>query len=207
MDERTVAWIMMAVGTALVLGLVVMLTTLRDHGLSKTTVRPPKSEGRCSALTTAQRLGVAIMSAVTAALARFTTFVTGVLDQVKSVRETNDAQTAKLAELQSALDAALADDASDKAAIANLQAEVANLQQEVADQINAAVDALENPPIAEPVEDEEEVEEEVEEEPVLVEETTEVVVADDAELVLVEDEVGDGVEVVDLDVVEETVTE
>lgn len=194
MDERTVAWIMMVVGTALVLGLVVMLTTLRDHGLSKTTVRPPKSEGRCSALTTAQKLGAAIMSAVTAALARFTDFVTGVLDQVKSVRETNDAQTAKLVELQTALDAALADDAADKAAIANLQAEVANLQQEVADQINAAVDALENPPVAEPVEEEE----------VLVEETTEVVVADeDAELVLVEDEA----EVVDLDVAEEEVTE
>ena len=91
------------------------------------------------------------MSVVDEALARLTTFVKNALDQLKAARGTNDAQTVKLAELQGALDVALADDNSDKAAIAALQVEIATLQDSVAAQINAAVDSLENAPAA-PVE-------------------------------------------------------
>lgn len=96
-------------------------------------------------------LGGKIMSVIDEAIARFTRFTQGVLDQLRGAKDANDAQTAKLAELQAALDAALADDAADKAAIDSLQAEVSSLQDEVAAKINAVVDTLENPPAAEPV--------------------------------------------------------
>jgi hypothetical protein len=69
-----------------------------------------------------------------------------VLEQLGGAKDANDAQTAKLAELQAALDAALGDDAADKATITSLQSEVSSLQDEVAAKINAAVDALQNPP-------------------------------------------------------------
>lgn len=99
-------------------------------------------------------LGARIMSVLDDALARFTTFVKDVVAQLKTARDTNDAQTGKLAELQAALDVALADDATDKAAIVALQSDIASLQESVAAQINAAVDALENAPTPEaPVED------------------------------------------------------
>jgi hypothetical protein len=91
-------------------------------------------------------LGGKLMSALDDALARFTAFAQGVLSQLKSAQSSNDEQTGKLAELQAALDAALSDDNADKSAIAFLQAEVSSLQDEVAAQINAAVDALQNPP-------------------------------------------------------------
>jgi hypothetical protein len=91
-------------------------------------------------------LGGKLMSALDDALARFTAFAQGVLSQLKSAQSSNDEQTGKLAELQAALDAALSDDNADKAAIASLQAEVSSLQDDVAAQINAAVDALQNPP-------------------------------------------------------------
>lgn len=91
-------------------------------------------------------LGGKLMSALDDALARFTAFAQGVLSQLKSAQSSNDEQTGKLAELQAALDAALSDDNADKSAIASLQAEVSSLQDEVAAQINAAVDALQNPP-------------------------------------------------------------
>lgn len=124
------------------------------HALSKADVPVSRGEARCCrVLTAAPKLGAKIMSVVDAALARFSAFVTGVLAQVKVAKETNDAQTAKLAELQAALDAAKADDDADAATIANLQAEVSNLQNKVADQINAAIDALENPPVEAPVEE------------------------------------------------------
>ena len=117
-----------------------------------------------------------IMTALDDALARFTAFARGVLDQLKGAKEANDTQTGKLAELQAALDTALADDAADKATIAALQAEVSTLQDEVAAKINAAVDALENPPVAEePVVEEPVVEEPVVEEVPVVEDTTVVV--------------------------------
>lgn len=154
MTERTVAWVMMAVGTVLIVGLVVMLATLDNPDLSKPVVRPSTGEGRrCPFLAAAQKLGATIMSVVDDALARVTSFVTKVLDQVKAAKETNDTQTAKLAELQVALDAAVADDAADKATITALQGEVNSLQDSVAAQINAVVDALENPPVAPVVED------------------------------------------------------
>lgn len=92
------------------------------------------------------KLGEKIMSVIDEAIARFTTFTQGVLAQLKGAKDSNDAQTGKLAELQAALDAALADDNADKAAIAALQAEVNTLQESVAAQINAAVDALQSPP-------------------------------------------------------------
>lgn len=115
--------------------------------LSKAALPRVKGEETSPSLFSATRkLGARIMSVLDDALARFTAFVQGVLDQVKAARETNDAQTAKLTELQDALNVALADDADDKATIANLQAEIANLQSEIADRINAAVDALENVP-------------------------------------------------------------
>lgn len=117
-----------------------------------------------------------IMTALDNALARFTAFARGVLDQLKGAKEANDTQTGKLAELQAALDTALADDAADKATIAALQAEVSTLQDEVAAKINAAVDALENPPVVEePVVEEPVVEEPVVEEVPVVEDTTVVV--------------------------------
>ena len=191
MTEKTVAWVMMGVGTALTVFLVAMLTTLRDDSLSKSSARPPRSEG-FHPFATAQTLGVTLMAALDAALARFTAFVSGVLGQVTAAKDINDAQTAKLAELQVALDTALADDAADKAAIANLQGEIANLQSAVADQINAALDSLENPPVVE------EVDEVVVEEPVVVEETP---VPD--EVVVVEEPV----EVVEDEVVVEPVTD
>jgi hypothetical protein len=166
MTEQTVAWIMMGVGTALILFLMAMLTTLRDDSLSKSSARPPRSEGWFHPLAAAQNLGVTLMAALDAALARFTAFVKGVVSQVTAAKDINDAQTVKLTELQVALDAALADDAADKASIANLQGEIANLQSAVADQINAALDSLENPPV-------EVVEEVVVEEPVEVVEVVE----------------------------------
>lgn len=98
-------------------------------------------------------LGGKIMSVIDEAIARFTKFTQGVLEQLKGAKESNDTQTAKLAELQVALDAALSDDAADKAAIAALQAEVSSLQEDVAAKINAAVDTLENPPAPAPVEE------------------------------------------------------
>jgi hypothetical protein len=91
-------------------------------------------------------LGGKIMSVIDEAIARFTAFTQGVLDQLKGAKTDNDLQTAKLAELQAALDKALADDNADKATIASLQADVSSLQDKVAAQINAAVDALANPP-------------------------------------------------------------
>lgn len=95
------------------------------------------------------------MSVIDEAIARFTKFTQGVLEQLTGAKADNDAQTAKLAELQAALDVALGDDAADKATIASLQAEIAGLQDSVAAQINAAVDALQNPPaeVPAPVED------------------------------------------------------
>lgn len=88
-----------------------------------------------------------IVSALDDALARFTAFVKDVVAQLTSAKETNDTQTGKLAELQAALDAALSDDAADKAAIAALQAEISDLQDKVAAQINAVVDSLQNAPV------------------------------------------------------------
>jgi predicted trehalose synthase len=86
------------------------------------------------------------MSVIDEAIARFTTFTQGVLAQLKGAKDSNDLQTGKLTELQTALDTALADDSADKATIASLQAEISSLQDQVAAQINAAVDALQNPP-------------------------------------------------------------
>jgi len=90
------------------------------------------------------------MSVIDEAIARFTRFTQGVLEQLKGAKTDNDAQTAKLAELTAALAAATSDDEVDKAQIAALQAEVSSLQESVAAQINAAVDALENPPASVP---------------------------------------------------------
>lgn len=92
------------------------------------------------------QLGGKIMSVIDEAIARFTQFTQGVLDQLKGAKVANDAQTAKLAELEAALSVALSDDAADKAAITELQAEVSSLQDEVAAKINAAVDTLQSPP-------------------------------------------------------------
>jgi hypothetical protein len=113
-------------GSWLVLVLVVLLSGLREPWFWK--------------------LGEKVMSVIDEAIARFTAFTQGVLAQLKGAKDSNDAQTGKLAELQTALDAALADDNADKAAIAALQAEVNTLQESVAAQINAAVDALQSPP-------------------------------------------------------------
>lgn len=156
------------------------------HALSKADVPVVTGEARCCrVLTAAQKLGARIMSVVDAALARFSAFVTGVLAQVKAAKDTNDEQTAKLAELQAALTVAQSDDAADKALITTLQNEVASLQTRVADQINAAVDALENPPAAEVVE---EVVPEVEESAPVVEEVVEEVsVVEDAEVPVAEE--------------------
>jgi formiminotetrahydrofolate cyclodeaminase len=151
----TQAAVTAAACTALAAALAWMLS-----GLSKQPVRFPRGEARCCrALAAAQNLGVTIMSVLDDALARFTLFVKNVLNQVKVAKDLNDTQTARLAELQGALDAALADDAADKATIVNLQGQVNDLQSAVADQINAALDSLENPPAVE-----------VEEVPVVVEE-------------------------------------
>lgn len=141
MSEKTVAWLMMGVGTLQVLLLVGALATLNDEGLSKPAARPRRSDKLFGIL------GV-LMTALDDALARFTAFAKGVLDQLKGAKADNDAQTAALAELQAKLDTALADDAADKAAIDALREEVTTLQDKVAAQINAAVDALENPPAA-----------------------------------------------------------
>lgn len=97
------------------------------------------------------KLGEKIMSVIDEAITRFTKFTQGVLDQLRGAKEANDAQTAKLAELQAKLDAALSDDAADKAAITALQDEVNTLQEEVAAKINAAVDTLEGPVAEVPV--------------------------------------------------------
>jgi hypothetical protein len=130
--------------------LIIFLTPtalLPDTSLSNPSVPSPKCEGRCCRLiATAKNLGANFMSVLDDALARFTSFVTGVVAQLKAAGETNGTQTGKLAELQSALDAALADDSADKATIAALQAEVNTLQDSVAAQINAAIDSLQNPP-------------------------------------------------------------
>lgn len=123
-----------------------LLTGLRDGGLSKPGFRPRNGDKLFGIL------GV-LMTALDDALARFTAFVKAVADQLKGAADTNSTQTGKIAELQAALDAALSDDAADKASIASLQAEIASLQDEVAAQINSAIDALSNPlPVVDPVE-------------------------------------------------------
>ncbi len=109
------------------------------------------------------------MSALETALARLNTFVRDVVTQLGVARDTNAVQTEKLAELQAKLDAALSDDAEDKAAIAALQSEITSLQDAVAAQINAAIDSLENAPAAEDVVADEVVEDEVSDELVVVE--------------------------------------
>ena len=151
MSEKTVAWLMMGIGTGQVLLLVAALATLRDDdGLSKAGDRPVKDEGVWRRLLTAAHvLGVRIVSALDDALARVATFVKDVVTQLKAAKSTNDTQTGKLAELEAALGVALSDDAADKAQIAALQAEIGSLQESVAAQINAAVDALQNPPAVE----------------------------------------------------------
>lgn len=152
MTMGTTESILMALILAAWFGLIAFLlpTVFRsDTSLSNPTVPPRKNEGRCRLLTAAQSVGALIMSVVDDALSRLTTFVKNALDQLKAARGTNDAQTVKLAELQAALDAALSDDAADKAAITALQTEIATLQDSVAAQINAAVDSLENAPVEE----------------------------------------------------------
>lgn len=176
-DEMTVAAFVVLACLWMVLALAVGLASLSNAG-----VPAVKSETRCCrVLAAAQTLGARIMSVVEEALSRLSAFVSGVLSQVKAAKDTNDAQTVKLAELQVALDAAVADDNADKATIAALQSEVSTLQESVAAQINAAVDALENPPVAEVVP--------VEESAPVVEEkvTEEVTVVEDAEVSPVED--------------------
>lgn len=148
MTDKTVAWVMMGVGTGQVLLLVAMLATLDDGGMPKRRPRPRMCD-RPFGL--AGLVGV-IMSALDDALARFTAFVKDVVAQLTATKDTNDTQTGKIAELQVALDAALSDDAADAAAINALQAEIANLQESVAAQINSAIDALQNPiPAVDPV--------------------------------------------------------
>lgn len=129
------------------------------------------------------------MSALDDALARVTNFVKDVVTQLTGAKEANDAQTAKLAELETALNAALADDNADKAAIAALQAEVSTLQDEVAAKINAAVDALENAPTAEEVVVVEETP--VSEELVVVDEPVDEVVPVSEDTTVVVDEAGE----------------
>ena len=146
MDDMTIAWIIAVACTANVAVLVAALATLRDHGMGNAPVRPRRCDRRFS-LTTA--LGV-IMSSLDAALARFTAFVKDVVGQLTATKDTNAEQTGKIAELQAALDAALSDDAADKAAIQALQAEIAGLQDSVAAQIDATLDALANPPVDAP---------------------------------------------------------
>ena len=143
MTDKTVAWVMMGVGTGQVLLLVAMLATLDDGGMPKRRPRPRMCD-RPFGL--AGLVGV-IMSALDDALARFTAFVKDVVGQLTATKDTNTEQTGKIAELQAALDAALSDDATDKAAINALQAEIAGLQDSVAAQIDATLDALANPPV------------------------------------------------------------
>lgn len=188
MTDKTAAWLMMGIGTAQVLLLLAMLATLRDAGMQKPRSRPRISD-RLFGLV--GLVGV-MMSALDDALARFTAFVKDVVGQLTATKDTNDAQTGKIAELQAALDAALSDDASDKAAINALQAEIAGLQDSVAAQIDATLDALANPP--------------VEEVPAPVEEPV-VVVVDEPVVVVDEPVVDEPVVVVDEPVVEETVVE
>lgn len=90
-----------------------------------------------------RKLGAFIMTVVDEAIARLDAVFKKALGLFKDAKDTNDTQTAKIAELQTALDAATADDAADTAAIAELNAEIASLQEEVAAKINAAVDTLE----------------------------------------------------------------
>jgi hypothetical protein len=158
MNDQTLAWLMMGIGTAQVVLLVLALVgTLNDRGLPKGPPGSPRSEGGFSASShPLRKLGVTIMTVIDEALKRLDAFVKSVLESVKGVKDTNDTQTAKLAELQAALDAATSDDAADKAAIVSLQAEVDTLQASVADQINAVVDTLEKvtvtpPPVEAPV--------------------------------------------------------
>lgn len=148
MSERTVSWVMIGIGTAwIALILVMVIHALRyESELPNGPARPRRGD-RIKGLVRG------IMSALDDALARLTTFVKDVVTQLKAAQSTNDTQTGKLVELQAALDAALSDDAADKAAINALQAEIAGLQDSVAAQINAAVDALQNPlPVLDPVE-------------------------------------------------------
>ena len=133
MTEKTSAWLMMGIGTGQVLLLLAALTTLRGAGMQKGRVRPR----RCDRIF--GTIGV-LMTALDAALARFTAFVKDVVGQLTATRDTNTAQTAKIAELQAALDAALSDDAADKAAVSALQAEIASLEDSVAAQIDATLD-------------------------------------------------------------------
>jgi len=148
MTDKTVAWIMMGVGTGQVLLLVAMLATLDDGGMPKPRRRPR----RCDRPFGLAGLVGVIMSALDDALARFTAFVKEVVTQLTATKDTNDTQTGKIAELQVALESALSDDAADAAAINALQAEIANLQDSVAAQINSAIDALQNPiPAVDPV--------------------------------------------------------
>lgn len=142
-SERTVAWIVMAVGTGQVLLLLGMLVTLRRPGLPNRRVRPRMIE-RISAT-----LG-ATMTALDAALDRFTSFVRDVVGQLTATKDVNAEQTGKIAELQAALDAALSDDAADKASIDALREEVATLQDEVAAKINETLDTLANAPTVVP---------------------------------------------------------
>ena len=145
MSERTVAWVMMAIAGAQVILLLALVIDI-DGPLSNRPARPRKNRKLFGIV------GV-LMTALDDALARFTAFVKAVSDQLKGAADTNETQTGKIAELQTALDAALSDDAADKAAIAALQAEINTLQDEVAAQINSAIDALANPlPVVDPIE-------------------------------------------------------
>ena len=151
MSDKSWAWLMIVIGTGQVLVLVAALSTLRGPDLSKPPARPVKGEAWYRrVLTTAQHVGVKIMSVVDEALARLTTFIKNVSTQLVVARQTNAVQTGKLNELQVALETALSDDAADKARIAALQTEISDLQNAVAAQINTVVDALENPPLEDP---------------------------------------------------------
>jgi hypothetical protein len=160
MSEMDAAWLMMGIGTAQVALLVVALVvSFGGGGLSKGPAESSRSRGGYFAALfhPLRKLGATIMTVIDQALKRLDAFVKSVLESVKGVKDTNDAQTVKLAELQAALDAATSDDATDKAAIAALQAEVSTLQDSVASQINAVVDTLESvtvvaPPVVPPVE-------------------------------------------------------
>lgn len=145
MSESSLAWLMMAAAAIQVALLAVAALTSFDDGLPKRPARPRRGDRLFGII------GV-LMTALDDALARFTAFVKDVVDQLTNTRDTNDTQTGKIAELQVALDAALSDDATDKAAITELQAEIASLQDSVAAQINSAIDALQNPiPAVDPV--------------------------------------------------------
>lgn len=150
MSDQSLAWLMMAIGTAQVALLVLALVgTLDNKGMPKGPAASSRSGGVFAApFRPLRKLGVTIMTVVDEALKRLDAFVKTVLESVKGVKQTNDTQTAKLAELQAALDAATSDDATDKAAIAALQAEVSTLQDSVASQINAVVDTLESVTVA-----------------------------------------------------------